>query len=93
MQEQATKEAYGLVGVAAAWHLRKAQISELEEVTDTHHGATEGRQISGSPGRSCLYPPLGAVPLHILFSSAFKGHMEAAVFVKRMSEGDCRGEQ
>lgn len=41
------------------------------------HAVTQPRVgISGSPGRSCLYLPLGAVMLHIFFSSALKGHMK-----------------
>lgn len=41
------------------------------------HAVTQPRVgISGSPGRSCLYLPLGAVMLHIFFSSALKGRME-----------------
>lgn len=74
-QQDSMEAEYCSTGVAAAWHLRHVQVSELAGVF--LHAVTQPRVgISGSPGRSCLYLPLGAVMLHIFFSSALKGHME-----------------
>lgn len=82
------KEADCLIWVAAAWHLKKAPSSELTEAVYACCGATEDCHRQGSPVRSCLYPPLGALVLRIFFSSSFKGDVEAPVLVKRASEGD-----
>lgn len=53
-----------------------------------HRGSPSLRQ----PWTEPFVPPLGALALYVFSSSAFKGHVKAAVSVERTSEGDCRGE-
>lgn len=74
-EQHSTEVEYCSTGIAAAWHLKNVQVSELAGVASARCDTAKGRNIR-QPWKKLFVPALGAVMLHIFFCTALKGHME-----------------
>lgn len=90
-QQHSTEEEYCSTGVAAAWHLKNVQVSELAGVVSARCDTAKGRDIR-QPWKELFVPALGSSYASHIFLLCFERSRGRAVFVKGMSEGNCWGE-
>lgn len=90
-QQHSTEVEYCSTGVAAAWHLKNVQVSELAGVVSARCDTAKGRNIR-QPWKELFVPALGSSYASHIFLLRFERSHGRAVFVKGKSEGDCWGE-
>lgn len=91
-EQHSTEVEYCSTGVAAAWHLKNVQVSELSGVASARRDAAKGRDIR-QPWKELFVPALGSSYASHIFLLRLERSHGRAVLVKGTSEGDCWGER